>query len=55
MIQEFGGRPVQTGDHFSAAFLVGYFDSIREMERVYDRYAGHNGLEVTAQGWRLVK
>lgn len=53
MIQEFGGRPVQTGDHFSAAFLVGYFDSIREMERVYDRYAGHNGLEVTARagGW----
>ncbi|HEU0140301.1 MAG TPA: hypothetical protein VFQ79_11335 [Bryobacteraceae bacterium] len=55
MIQEFGGRPVKPGDHFSAAFLVGYFDSVEEMERVYDRYAGHTGLEVTAQGWRLVK
>jgi hypothetical protein len=55
MIQEFGGRPVKPGETFSAAFLVGYFDSVEEMERIYDRYAGHTGLEATPAGWRLVK
>jgi hypothetical protein len=55
LIQEFGGKPIEAGQSFRAAFLVGYFDSIAEMERVYDRYAGHTGLEVDAQGWRLVR
>ncbi|HZU34294.1 MAG TPA: hypothetical protein VFA18_00210 [Gemmataceae bacterium] len=53
MIEEFGGRPVKPGDTFSAAFVVGFFDSIDEMNRVYDQYAGHNTLEVNARGWRL--
>ncbi|HUY35908.1 MAG TPA: hypothetical protein VMV69_24425 [Pirellulales bacterium] len=55
MIEEFGGRPIKAGQSFSAAFVVGYFDSIEEMEQVYDRYAGHSGLEVTAKGWKLTK
>jgi alpha-L-fucosidase len=53
MIEEFGGRPVRPGESFSAAFLVGFFDSIEEMHRVYDRYAGHTGLEVSERGWKL--
>src|SRR3954467_6268130 len=53
MIEEFGGRLVKAGQPFSAAFLVGYFDSIDEMNRVYDQYAGHNGLEANADGWKL--
>jgi hypothetical protein len=53
MIQEFGGRPIKPGQSFSAAFLVGYFDSIEEMEKTYDRYAGHNGLAVSEKGWKL--
>ncbi|MCC6858442.1 MAG: alpha-L-fucosidase, partial [Bryobacterales bacterium] len=53
MIEEFGGRPVRPGGSFSAAFLVGYFDSIPEMERVYDEHAGHSGLEADEKGWRL--
>jgi hypothetical protein len=52
-IEEFGGRPVKPGDTFSAAFVVGFFDSIEQMEKVYDRYAGHTGLEVTEVGWKL--
>ena len=52
-IQEVGGRPVRPGDSFGAAFIVGYFDSIAEMEQVYDRYAGHSRLEVAEQGWSL--
>jgi len=55
MIEEFGGRPIQPGQSFSAAFIVGYFDSIEEANRVYDAYKGHTALEVSAEGWKLVK
>jgi hypothetical protein len=55
MIEEIGGRPVKAGESFGAAFVVGYFDSIEEMESVYDLYAGHQGLEVTAKGWKLTR
>ena len=54
MIEEFGGRRVRAGESFSAAFLVGYFDSIEEMERTYDRYAGATGLALDEHGWRLL-
>ncbi len=53
MIEEFGGRPIQAGESFSAAFVIGYFDSIDEMHEVYDTHKGHTALEATAQGWRL--
>jgi hypothetical protein len=53
MIQEFGGRPVPAGGSFSAAFIVGYFDSIEEMHAVYDRYRGATALAVGPDGWRL--
>jgi hypothetical protein len=55
MIEEFGGRPIRAGESFSAAFIVGFFDSIDEMERVYDHHAGHSGLEVSPEGWRLTR
>lgn len=55
MIEEFGGRPVKKGESFSAAFIVGFFDSIEEMQQVYDAHRGHTGLEITEQGWKLVK
>lgn len=55
MIEEFGERPIKAGESFRAAFIVGYFDSIDEMNQVYDRYKGHTGLEVTEAGWKLVK
>ncbi|MBW3541633.1 MAG: hypothetical protein KY476_15295 [Planctomycetes bacterium] len=55
LIEEFGGRPVAAGESFSAAFIVGYFDSIEDMHEVYDRHKGHTGLEVSAEGWKLTK
>jgi hypothetical protein len=55
LIEEFGGRSIKPGESFSAAFIVGFFDSIPEMEKVYDRYAGATGLEVTERKWKLVK
>ena len=55
MIEEFGGRPVRAGQSFSAAFVVGYFDSIEEMHRVYDQYSGHQDLSADPSGWKLLK
>jgi hypothetical protein len=59
MIEEFGlpkgHRALQPGESFSAAFLVGYFDSIEEMNRTYDRHSGHTGLEASESGWRLIR
>src|SRR5438034_3706121 len=52
LIEEFGGRPVRPGDSFGAAFLVGFFDSIPEMNRIYDQYAGSSGLTVDEKGWK---
>jgi hypothetical protein len=57
MIEEFGppaGKPIKAGESFSAAFVVGYFDSIEEMEKVYDQYAGAIALEITADGWKTI-
>ena len=55
LIEEVGGRPVRAGESFGAAYVVGFFDSVEEMERVYDGYAGHRGLEVTDTGWKLTR
>jgi hypothetical protein len=55
MIEEIGGRPIKAGQSFSAVFIVGFFDSIEEMQDVYDWNAGHNYLEATAEHWQLSK
>ena len=55
MIAEVQGRPVKAGESFSAAHVVGYFDTIEEMHRVYDRYKGHTGLTADASGWGPVR
>lgn len=55
LIEEFGERPIKAGESFSAAFIVGFFDSLDEMHSVYDRHKGHTGLSVTTDGWKLVK
>ena len=55
LIEEVGGRPVEPGDVFGAAYVVGFFDSIEEMEAVYDQYAGNKGLAITDKGWVLSK
>ena len=50
MIEEIHGRPVKAGESFSAAHIVGYFDTIEEMHKVYDRYKGHTALTADAIG-----
>ena len=53
MIEEFGGRPIRAGDSFSAAFIVGFFDSIEEMHSVYNAHSGHTSLIANENGWKL--
>jgi hypothetical protein len=55
MIEEFGGLPVKAGESFSAAFVVGFFDSVDEMNEVYDEHRGNNRLQADADGWKLAE
>ena len=55
MIEEIHGKPVKAGQSFSAAHIVGYFDTIDATHAVYDRYKGHTALTADASGWRLLK
>ena len=55
VLHELGRFPVKSGESFSAAHLVGYFDTIEAMHEAYDRYKGHTALEADASGWRLVR
>ena len=55
MIEKIHGKPVKAGDSFSAAHIVGYFDTIADMHHVYDRYKGYTALTADASGWRLAR
>ncbi len=54
-IEEIGGRRVEAGESFGAAYLVGWFDSIDEMEASARRESGMNGLQVDDAGWLLTQ
>lgn len=55
MIEEIHGRPVKAGQSFSAAHVVGFFDSIDQMRQTYARFQGHTALEADRSGWKLLK
>jgi len=44
MIFQFGRVPVLPRDSFSMLNIIGYFDSIEEMQQVYDRYKGYASI-----------
>lgn len=46
MIQEIGGRNYAAGDKIQAAYAIGWFDSIDEMNAVYDQHRGSRSLSV---------
>ncbi len=46
-IEELHGRRVKTGETFGAAYAVGWFDDIEEMNKVYDRYKGATRILLT--------
>jgi hypothetical protein len=46
MIEELHGRKVKAGETFGAAYIVGWFESIAEMEQTYDKYKGTKAIAV---------
>jgi hypothetical protein len=52
-IQELHQRHVKAGDSFGAAYIVGWFDNVAEMEKVYDQYKGKTRIVVKDGAFRL--
>jgi hypothetical protein len=38
LIEELHGRKVKAGESFGAAYIVGWFDDVKEMEKTYDKF-----------------
>jgi len=45
-IEELHKRKVKAGETFGAAYVVGWFDDIAQMEKVYDKYKGAKTVDV---------
>ena len=54
-IQELHGKKVKAGESFGAAYVVGYFDDIPEMEKTYDRYRGITAIQIPPAKFELIK
>lgn len=52
-IEELHGRRVKAGESFGAAYVVGWFDDVQEMEKVYDRFKGARTLRVIEGQFKL--
>lgn len=46
MIQEIGGRTVKPGDVFGAAYVIGWFNDLQDMDQTYDRFADLSGFSL---------
>jgi hypothetical protein len=52
-IEELHCKKVKAGETFGAAYIVGWFDSISEMENAYDRYKRKRAIVVEKGKFRL--
>jgi hypothetical protein len=52
-IEELHRKKVKAGETFGAAYVVGWFDDVGEMDKVYDRYKGKRALVVEGGKYRL--
>ena len=52
-IEELHGKKVKAGESFGAAYVVGFFDSVAAMEKVYDRYKGRSKIVLGKGTFRL--
>jgi hypothetical protein len=52
-IEELHRTHVKAGESFGAAYVVGWFDTIDEMNKVYDRYKGKRRIVVEGDKFRL--
>jgi hypothetical protein len=54
-IQELHGKRVKAGDKFGAAYVVGYFNDIADMDKTYDHYRGTTAIMVDKRTFTLKK
>ncbi|HMC67230.1 MAG TPA: hypothetical protein VKI65_20000, partial [Gemmataceae bacterium] len=52
-IQELHQKKVKAGESFGAAYIVGWFDDIADMEKVYDRYKGARKIAIGNDRFQL--
>jgi hypothetical protein len=52
-IQELHGRPVKAGETIGAAYVIGWFDDVPQMNRVYDQYRGKRQIVLDGRSFRL--
>lgn len=55
MIQEMHRRHVNAGESFGAAYIVGWFDDIPQMQKTYDQFKGAGGIEVGDGKFELIR
>lgn len=55
MIQEMHRRHVNAGESFGAAYIVGWFDDIPQMQKTYDQFKGATGIEVGDGKFELIR
>jgi len=54
-IQELHRKKVKAGETFGAAYVVGYFDDLAEMEKIYDKHKGVKGIAIKDGLFQLEK
>jgi hypothetical protein len=52
-IEELHRKKVKAGESFGAAYVVGWFDDVAEMEKVYDKFKGKRSIVVEEGKFRL--
>jgi hypothetical protein len=52
-IEELHRKRVKTGETFGAAYIVGWFDDLDDMRKVYDRYKGKRTILLKKDQFRL--
>jgi hypothetical protein len=53
LIEELHRKKVKAGESFGAAYVVGWFDDVAEMEKVYDRFKGKRAVVIDGDRFRL--
>jgi hypothetical protein len=52
-IEELHRKKVKAGESFGAAYIVGWFDDLAAMQKVYDRHKDKRGIVVEKGKFRL--
>ena len=55
MIQEMHRRHVNAGESFGAAYIVGWFDDVPQMQKTYDQFKGAHGIEINGGKFELIR